>query len=569
MLKKILFLFIGVSLLLGCKESNDKDSDDTIMAKGGVRYGGEFRFMSSEKVTNLFPLKITDVYANRVASQIFEGLLKIDPASTEVVPSIAKDFSIDDQSTVFTFDLRDDVFFQDDKCFPDGKGRKVTAHDFKYSLEFACSDHKMNNLSWLLKDKVKGGQAYFNGEADEVTGIQVVDDFTLKIELAAPFSGFQKVITHAGLSVFPKEAIEKYGDDIGKNPVGTGAFELSSLTDDKIVLEDNDNYWGEDDFGNELPFLDRVVMTYSEDKTDELLSFRAEEIDLVLDIPVEEVENVLGSLSEAKAGENVKHIVDSKSSMSISYYGFAHGSEVFAKKNVRKAFNMAVDREAIIETWLEGEGWAALNGFVPKMKDYPAKSVDGFEFNAEEAKALMAAAGYPNGNGFPEVDLYVNGLEESGTHKLAKAVAFSLKQNLNVDINVKLVTIEEREEAIRNEEAIFWRSGWVADYPDPENFLNLFYGGNMDQNDVNVNPFKYKNPEFDALFEKALAETDEKKRMELLAECDQMIIDDAVVMPLLTDDFVTMVNLKVRKFVSNEMEQLDFSRIYIKEMKKD
>lgn len=567
MLKKFLFVFMGAALFFSCQNDTDQSDEDVIVAKGGVRYGGEFRFMSSEKVTSLFPLNVTDVYANRIASQVFEGLLKIDPKSTEVVPSIAKSFDVDGASEVFTFNLRDDVYFQDDACFEGSEGRQVKAQDFKYSLEFACSDNELNKLSWLLKDKVKGAKAYYNGEADEVSGIKVLDDFTLQIELASPFSGFQKVVTHTGLSVFPKEAYEKYGDEIGQHPVGTGAFKLKSLEDDKIVLTRNNNYWGKDDFGNELPFLDKITMTYSEDKTDELLSFRAEEIDLVLDIPVEEVENVLGTLREAQAGENVKHIVDSKSSMSISYYGFAHESKIFGKKEVRKAFNLAIDRDAIIETWLEGEGWAANHGFVPKMQGYPHESVNGYEFNAEKAKSLMAKAGYPNGNGFPTVDLLVNGLEGSGTHKLAKAVAFSLKQNLGVNINVKLVSIEEREEAIRNDKAIFWRSGWVADYPDPENFLNLFYGGNMDNNDVNVNPFKYQNPEFDALFEKALAETDEEKRMELLAECDQMIIDDAVVMPLLTDDFVTMVNLKVRKFETNEMEQLDFSRVYIKEIK--
>ncbi|MDX1651236.1 MAG: ABC transporter substrate-binding protein [Brumimicrobium sp.] len=566
MFKKLLLLATGALLLFACKDDQNQ-SDDAIIAKGGVRYGGEFRFMSSEKVSNLFPLKTTDVYANRVASQIFEGLLKIDPASTEVIPSIAKSFTVSEESRVFTFELRDDVLFHDDPCFSDGKGRKVTANDFKYCLEFACSDSPLNDLSWLLKGKVKGSQAYYDGKADKVEGIQVIDDYTLKIELEKPFSGFSKVLTHTGLSVFPKEAMEKYGEDIGRHPVGTGPFKLETFEENKIVLTRNNHYWDKDEFGNQLPFLDKVVMTYSKDKTDELLSFRREEIDLVLDIPVEEVENVLGTLSEAQAGENVKHKVDSKSSMSITYYGFAHKSEVFSKKEVREAFNIAIDRETIIETWLEGEGWAALHGFVPKMKDYPADQVNGFKYNVAKAKELMKKAGYPDGKGFPTIDLWVNALEESGTHKLAKAVSFSLKQNLGVNVNIRLCTIEERDDAIRKGEAIFWRTGWVADYPDPENFLNLFYGGNVGTDNVSVNPFKYNNPEFDALFEKALAETDEKKRMELLAQCDQMIINDAVVMPLLTDDFVTMVNLKVRKFTTNEMEQLNFSRIFIKELK--
>jgi peptide/nickel transport system substrate-binding protein len=564
MLKNSLFLVLSLMLLTGCGEN--KISDNTILVKGGVRYGGEFRFMSKEMVSDLFPLKITDVYANRISSQIFEGLLKIDPSNTQVIPSLAESFQVSDESRLFTFQLVKGVFFHDNACFPDGKGREVKASDFKYSMEFACSNNKLNSLSWLLKDKVVGAKEYFDGTASEVSGIKVIDDYTLQIELKVSFSAFDKLVTHGGLSVFPKEAYEKYGDDILSNPVGTGAFMLETLNEDKIVLSRNPNYWRKDEFNNPLPFLDKVIMTYSKDKTDELLSFRAEEIDLVLDIPVEEVENVLGTLREAQEGKNVKHKVDSKTSMSINYYGFSHKSEVFSKKDVRMAFNLAIDREALIETWLEGEGWAAKNGFVPSMQDYPWTSVNGYKYNQEKAKELLASAGYPNGKGFPIIDLYVNTVEESGTHKLAKAVKFSLEQNLGVKIEIKLCTIEERENAVRSGDAIFWRTGWVADYPDPENFLQLFYGGNLGTTDINMNPFNYKNASFDALFEAALEETNLEKRMKLLAECDQLIIDDAVVMPLLTDDFITMVNLKVRKFVTNEMQQLDFSTVFIKEL---
>jgi peptide/nickel transport system substrate-binding protein len=566
MVKKILFAAICVSLLASCDDSKKKETQ-TIDAVGGVRYGGDFRFMSKEKVAVLFPLSITDVYANRIASQIFEGLLKIHPETMEIIPAIAESYEVSDDSREFTFKLQKGIKFQDNECFEGGKGREVTAEDFKYSLEFACSDSELNKLAWLLKDKISGASDYYEGNAKSVSGIEATDKYTLKITLNTPFSAFHKVITHTGLSVFPKEAIEHYGDDVAVNPVGTGAFKLDELADDKIILSRNTNYWGTDDFGNQLPFLDRLIMTYSKNKEDELLSFRAEEIDLVLDIPVEEVENVLGTLREAQEGKNVKHKVDSKSSMSTQYYGFQHNSEVFSKKEVRQAFNIAVDRDAIIDTWLEGEGWAANNGFVPKMKGYSNSSVKGHKLDIQKAKDLMAKAGYPNGAGFPRIDLYVNASEGSGVHKLAKAVVFSLKQNLGIDIIIKLVSIEDREKGLRSGNVIFWRSGWVADYPDPENFLNLFYGGNIESGDINVNPFNYKNDEFDRLFEKALAETDEDKRMELLAKCDQIIIDDAVVMPLITDDFVTMVNLKIRRFVTNEMEQLDFSNIFIKEIK--
>ena len=566
MFNRFIIILLIIPFFYSCNNQSATDAEGVITAKGGVRYGGEFRFMSSEKVKSLFPLETADIYSNRIVAQIFEGLLKIDPGSTELMPSIAKETIVNENSTVFTFMLRDDVYFQDDACFENGKGRKVTAHDFKYSLEFACSSHELNQIEYLLKDKIKGADIYFKGEVDHVEGIKVKDDYTLEIELKTPFAGFKKVLTHAGLSVFPKESIDKYGNGVQTHPVGTGAFILDVFADDKIVLKRNNHYWDKDDFGNPLPFLDKVTMTYSKDKTDELLSFRAEKIDLVLDIPVEEVENILGTLNEAQAGGNVKHIVDSKSSMSITYYGFAHESEAFSKKDVRRAFNMAIDRKSIIDNWLEGEGWAATNGFVPRMKDYPIADVKGYSYDVERAKGLMAKAGYPNGNGFPTLNLYVNALEGSGGHKLALAVQKSLKENLGVNIKIELVAFEDREQYILDGTAIFWRAGWIADYPDPENFLNLFYSGNIADKGTTVNPFKYKSAEFDAMYEKALAETDDEKRMALFAKCDQIIIDDAAVMPLITDDFVTMVNLKVRKFVTNEVEQLDFSRIFIKEI---
>src|SRR5690625_3934249 len=132
-------------------------------------------------------------------------------------------------------------------------------------------------------------------------------------------------------------------------------------------------------------------MTYRKDKTDELLSFRAEKIDLVLDIPVEEVQNVLGTLPEAQSGENVKHKVDSKASLSNTYYGFTHDSEIFKDKRVRKAFNLAIDRKVMIENWLEGEGWPIDYGFVPKMKGYPYENIKGFVFNPEEAQIGRAS----------------------------------------------------------------------------------------------------------------------------------------------------------------------------------
>jgi peptide/nickel transport system substrate-binding protein len=150
---------------------------------------------------------------------------------------------------------------------------------------------------------------------------------------------------------------------------------------------------------------------------------------------------------------------------------------------------------------------------------------------------------------------------------MALSIVDQVKKVLNVDLKIKLCTIEERNEAIANGTAKIWRSGWVADYPDAESFLSIFYSGNISDNNGAVNTFRFNSPEYDVLFEKALRELNTEKRNELLVKCDQMIVDQAPVMPVLTDDFIIMVNARVRDFKTNSMENLDFSEIYIKELK--
>ena len=335
--------------------------------------------------------------------------------------------------------------------------------------------------------------------------------FTALSVWSESFVGFEKVLTHKSLGITPKEAYKKYGKKVGKHPVGSGPFALESFTDSKIVLKRNPEYWRKDDLGNRLPFMANVVMTYAKDHRAALLAFRKSQIDLVLELPVEEIEHVLGTLLEAQEGKNVKHKVDSEMSMSMSYVAMANESEEFKDPRVRKAFNLAIDRNEIINIDLEGEGWPATKGFLPKMKDYPNENIRGHKFNVAKAKSLMREAGYPNGNNFPKLDFYVNSPEGSSVHKTCKAVSAQLKENLNIDLNIVLVSTEERETAINSGKAKIWRAGWIADYPDPENFLNLF-DGKWFEPDLSVktyiNSFRYKSDNYDELFHAALATTD-------------------------------------------------------------
>ena len=227
---------------------------------------------------------------------------------------------------------------------------ELNANDVKFTLDMACSGLEINEISNLLVERIEGAdkfhaatQSKFNESG--VSGIQVIDNNTLKIKLVEPYAGFNKLLCYSGFGVFPKEAYDTYGNDIVKHPVGTGPFCLDEMTDEHVRLNRNNNYWRKDDFGNQLPFLGSILMTYGTDKSSELKSFRNADIDLVLEIPVEEVDNILGSLKEAQQGKTVKHKVDSKPSASITFVGFNHKNKVLSDKRVRMAFNLAVDIE--------------------------------------------------------------------------------------------------------------------------------------------------------------------------------------------------------------------------------
>lgn len=552
---------VAITMLpTGCGESTE--TTDISLIKGGKTYGGEVKFMSSDKVQSLFPLTVTDKYSLRITGQIFESLLRIDPQTLMVQPAIAESFKINGEGNVFTFTIRKGVRFHDDECFG-GEGRELTAEDVKYSLDFACSGNPLNEVGNTLVDHIRGAQEYFEASKSTlpkggVSGIKVVDN-TVEIALNKPFVGFEKMLAQQNIVIFAKEAFEKYGSAIGEHPVGTGPFCFDKQDANGIRLKRNPHYWRMDAFGNQLPYLNAISMTYVKDKKSEMLAFRNKEIDLLLEIPVEELENVLGTLQEARDGKNVKHKVESSNSLSIEYIGFNHSSPVFGNKNVRQAFLLATNPSKIIDDYLEGDGYPPTNGFIPEM-DELNNTIEPTAYDPDKARSLLAAAGYPNGKGFPETTIYVNAIEGSKIHRLMQGFTKQLEQELNVKLKVRLCDYAEREAAIASGEAQIWRAGWIADYPDPQNFLSILYGNGMSRND-----FHYSNTDFDRNYEAALVETNPEKRARFLLSSAQQVMDDAVVIPILMDNMLIMVNARVKGVAANPMELIDFTEVFIKE----
>jgi len=536
---------------------------------GGKFYGGTFRFMSSEKVQKLFPLASNDIYAQRLNAQLFETLLTLDSKTLEVKPCLASSYQVNDDATCFTFKIRKGVQFHEDPCFK-GKKRFLTADDIKFSLEMACAPGMYNDITDILVTHIVGGDLFYRKTTNKhelkgIPGIRVLDTYTLEIRLNESFRSFDKIVTNITLGIFPREAFNQYSENIGLHPVGTGPFMFESMTDKQIVLKRNPTYWRTDDLGNKLPFLDQVVMTYAQNKRSEIMAFRHKEIDLVLEIPVDEIQNILGSLKDAQAGKNVTHRVESHPGMKVSFLSFDCSSKEFRDVRVRRAFHLVLDRKRIVESWLSGEGWATQNGFVPNIPGFHAANVTVDPLSPTRARTLMAEAGYTKTKKFPSLDLYVNAKKGSAQHKMCLGIVAQLKSSLGISLRIRLCTYKEWEKAVSSGKAKIWRSGWVADYPGADNFLGLFYSGKLRSDKKIDNEFHFQNEQFNSLFEEAAREGDPNKREAVFIACDQLIADEVPAIPILTDDILIMINARVRDFYTNSMEVLDFSSIFIKE----
>ncbi len=583
-MKQSIYLIFIFFFLSSCNtSSSDKSAskNDVVDAKGyyfegdkkyKIYNGGIFRINEVEDFKNLFPQSTIDGVSNRIGAQIYQGLLKLNQRTLKVENCLAKSVVEENNGTLLTFTLNDNVFFHDDPCFENGIGRKFSAYDVKTCFDMLCEFRSDNLLFELFDGRVKGAREYFestqnNTELTEgVSGVKVIDSLTLSIELLKPCSFFKKVLTHNGCWIFPIEAYEKYGENMRALCVGTGPFVIDKIMEGtQVRLVKNEKYWEKDDNDNKLPYLDIVKITFTKDKKTELSNFRKGNLDMIWQLPVDEMKSVLVSLEEAKNGGNPEFQYQQKPGLSVQYYSFLNSSEVFNDLNVRKAFNYAIDRETLVKYTLQGDGMPAVHGLIPNFKGYNNNEIIGYNFDVNKAKKHLASAGFPNGKGFPSISLQIN---EGGSTNviLAEAIQNMLKENLGVNVEIEPLPFPTLIERFANGKSDFWRTSWIADYPDPENFLKLFYGKTVPEkpNEKSFpNASRFQNDEFDRYFEKALSSVDVEEQLINYQKCDNILIEQAAFMPIYYSEYIRLLNLKVRAFPQNGMEYRDLSRVFI------
>ncbi len=582
-MKKIILLSVATASLLWSCGGGDNTAGGIHKGKGPVYLGGVFRMNEVEDFRNLYPLNITEVTSHRIANQIYEGLVKLDQANLTPVPCLAEKWDRTPDATVWTFHLRKGVKFHNDTCFDGGKGREFTAKDVKWCFDKLCESSPDNQqFTITFRDRVKGASEYFESTKSKqplkggVSGVEVVDDYTIKITLNFSFAGFLNILSTPGCWIYPHEAYEKYGSEMRVKCVGTGPFALKTVKEgDVVILEKNPNYWNTDEYGNPLPYLDAVRYSFIKEKKQELLEFRKGNLDMIFRIPTENHDEILAELKDAK--QNVSFELQVVPAMSIFYYGFQHQSDVFNKKEVRQAFNYSIDREKIITYTLKGEGIAGEYGIVPPCDAFKAKGYDfgalkGFTYDPDKARKLMTDAGYPNGKGFPKITLQINSGGGDRNVLTAQVIQSQLRENLNIDVSIDQMPFSQHLEKLETGKSLFWRTGWIADYPDPETFLTLLYSAHIPpklEDRSYVNSVRYKSAKFDSLFTLALREVDDKKRYDLYRQADQVAIDDAAIMPIFYEENYRLVQSKVKNFPANAMEYRDMTRVYFDESGKN
>ncbi|MDK2877346.1 MAG: peptide/nickel transport system substrate-binding protein [Thermoanaerobacteraceae bacterium] len=512
----LVVLLLVVTTLAGCGQKPAQQSGSEQQQQPSQQPAAEapkniLRMAIMSNPPKLDPVFATDTSSSRIIYQIFETLVDYDKDGN-VQPLLAESWDISPDKKTYTFHLRKGVHFHktiEGKPTANG-GREVKADDWVWTFNYILSPETKSPRAYFL-DMIKGYKDYQDGKTDHIAGISKVDDYTLKIEIDYPFAPFLSILAYNTFNVLPKEDVEKYGkEQFNFHPVGTGPFKFEQwVQDDKIVLSKNEDYWKKDKDGNQLPYLDGLEFRIVTDLAMEWTEFGLGNFD-----QIEEVDDPY--YAEAKTKEGFQE----RAMLGTYYYGFNLTKAPFkGNKALRQAFNYAIDRKGLIDMVRNGRALPATGVLPPGMMGYDESIQPQYTFDPEKAKALMKEAGYPNGL---KVELVYNTSE--GHKRIAEALQSQFK-NVGIDVSLKNIDWGALLDATDKLEIPFFRMGWVADYPDPDNFLYvLLHSSNIGPKG---NYSGFNNKEFDDLTAQARVETDPAKRTELYKKAESIAREEA------------------------------------------
>ena len=507
---------------------------------------------------SLDPVEGSTTYDNMACAQFYETLLTNQYANPmEMEPLLLSEMpTSEDGGTTWHFTLKEGVYFHDNKCFPGGKGRAITPDDVFYSIKRLADDqYKLENW-WLLDGAILGFNEYKdaqNAAADfdydaPVPGFRKINDREFEIVLTKPVYRFLYVLGMFQTSVVAHEAVEMYGKDFSRNPVGTGPFILDTwVPKQSLTANRNPNYhevfypdrdqWTREDMrsrlhraaGKQVPFVDRIEFTMFIEDQPMWLEFNAGNLGYTQvpeDYFQEAFDRSSKELKEAYLRKGMRPHSDKL--LDFTFRGFNMEDELLGgytaeKRALRRAISYAIDLNEINETFYSGRRIVYDGPIPPGLDGHPEGGVSAAAArgrNIAKAREMLAKAGYPDGKGLPAIRFYTS------QNALNNAVSEMVKRQLaevNITFDPVFLDFSTLIEAINKKKAPFFGFAWASDYPDGENNLALFYGPNESPGS---NHYNYKRPEFDALYDKILTMEPSDERTAIYAQMRDMILDD-------------------------------------------
>jgi oligopeptide transport system substrate-binding protein len=516
-----------------------------------------FNYNESDGIATLDPAFAKNRSIMWAIHQLYSTLVETD-ANLHFVPGLAKSWEVSNDRKTWTFHLRTDVFFHDDPAFPGGKGRRLTALDIVYSFNRLLDPSTASSGAWIFHDRIDTSQPAHNPGGG---AFSAPDDSTFQLRLLRPFNPIFGLLSMEYCSAVPHEVVEKYGRDFRAHPCGTGPFRFKSWEEGQaLILLKNDHYYEHDSTGRRLPYVDALKITFNDEKATEFLQFRQGELDFINEIDPSFKDEILTKRGALKKEWQDKIVLSVHPQLNTEYLGILVDSNnalvrtsPLREKAIRQAINYGFDRRKMILYLRNSLGLPAESGFVPAgLPSFDSTKVHGYHYDPEKARALLKSAGYPDGRGLPPVKLLTIPIYADFATFIARQL-----QDIGLHIDVEVVQKSLLLEETAQSKALFFRGSWIADYPDAENYLSVFYS----RNPAPPNYTRYADPGFDRLYEQALQENNDTMRYRLYREMDQRVIDAAPVVPLWYDEVVHLINPRVRGLEANALNLLELRRV--------
>lgn len=532
-----IFLF-GLLLVVSCNPK--KNNQDKAI----------FKYNESVGIQSLDPAFASGQAALWPCNLLYNGLVDLDE-KLQVIPMIAKSWSISEDGKQYTFILRNDVYFHDSQEYTFKGKRRVIASDFVYSFSRILDPDVASPGAWIFRN--------VKLDANNKPLFEALNDTTFRITLETPFPPFLSILAMKYCSVVPKEVVEHYGKEFRKHPVGTGPFQFQMWEEGiKLVLRKNPTYFEKDEKGKPLPYLDGVAITFIIDKQAMFMEFMKGNLDFMSGLDPCYKDALLTKEGKLNPQYQDQITLQTAPYLNTEYLGFLLQDKKDGKNNpllikeVRQAINYGFDREKMIRYMRNGIGYGGTSGFVPMgMASFNRTRVKGYAYDPQKAAELLQKAGFPNGKGLPPISLSVSAsyldLTQYIQHELSK---------LGIEIKLDVQQAAQQRQMMRNYQLPFFRGSWIADYPDAENYLSLFYSKNFQP--MGSNYTHYENSVFDQIFEKSQQVTDDKERNEYYTKMDSLLMEDAPVVVLFYDQIIrfTQKNISGLEIPATNMLQL-------------